>query len=177
MKIYTHKLSIKILRFIWFFIWLFLFRFTPPFLFNTWRIFLLKIFGSDISWSAKIYPSSKIFKPWLLKMGPNSCLGRNVDCYNYDLVSIGANSIISQNTFLCTATHNYNSRKFELMTNKIIIKKNVWIAANCFIAPGVTIDDNSVLLASSNLTKNMRKNYIYAGNPAKVKKKRILFKK
>ena len=110
-------------------------------------------------------------------MGPNSCLGKNVDCYNYDLVSIGANSIISQNTFLCTATHNYNSRKFELMTNKIIIKKNVWIAANCFIAPGVTIDDNSVLLASSNLTKNMRKNYIYAGNPAKVKKKRILFKK
>jgi putative colanic acid biosynthesis acetyltransferase WcaF len=162
---------------VWFFIWFFLFRFTPPFFLNFWRIFLLKCFGAKIHWSSKIYPSVKIFKPWRLSMGRYSCLGPKVNCYNYDDVIIKANSIISQDTFLCTASHNYNSTKFELITNRIVIEKNVWVAANCFVAPGVTMKENSILLACSNLISDTRKNYIYAGNPAKIKKKRILFKK
>jgi len=172
LKKYTHSINTKILRLIWVTVWFFLFRFTPPFLLNKWRIFLLKLFGAKISWSAKIYPSVKIFKPWLLEMGRNSCLARNVDCYNYDNIKIDSNSIVSQNSFLCTASHNYNSKKFELITNKITIKKNVWVAANCFIGPGVTMNNNSVLLAMSNLTKNTKENYVYAGNPAKLKKKK-----
>ena len=106
-------------------------------------------------------------------MGRYSCLGPKVNCYNYDDVIIKANSIISQDTFLCTASHNYNSTKFELITNRIVIEKNVWVAANCFVAPGVTMKENSILLACSNLLSDTRKNYIYAGNPAKSKKKRI----
>ena len=107
-------------------------------------------------------------------MANNSCLGRNVNCYNYDTIYIGNKSIISQNTFLCTASHNYNSKKFELITDKIIIKKNVWVSANCFVAPGVILEDNSVILANSNIISNTKKNYVYAGNPAKIKKKRNL---
>jgi len=107
-------------------------------------------------------------------MANNSCLGRNVNCYNYDLIYIGHKSIISQNTFLCTASHNYNSKKFELITDKIIIKNNVWVSANCFVAPGVILGDNSVILANSNVIHNAKENYVYAGNPAKIKKKRNL---
>ena len=176
MNIYIDKSYIKLLRLIWLIIYFFLFRFTPPFLFNTWRIFLLNLFGAKVSWSAKVYPSVRIFKPWNLEMANNSCLGRNVNCYNYDTIYIGNKSIISQNTFLCTASHNYNSTKFELITNRIVIEKNVWVAANCFVAPGVTMKENSILLACSNLINDTKKNYIYAGNPAKIKKKRILFK-
>jgi putative colanic acid biosynthesis acetyltransferase WcaF len=172
LNIYNSSIKVKILRLIWLNVWFFLFRFTPPFLFNTWRIFLLNLFGAKVAWSAKIYPSVRIFKPWNLEMANNSCLGRNVNCYNYDKIYIGNKTIISQNTFLCTASHNYNSKKFELITNKITIKKNVWVAANCFIGPGVTMNNNSVLLAMSNLTKNTKENYVYAGNPAKLKKKK-----
>ena len=172
MKIYNSSIKVKILRLIWLNVWFFLFRFTPPFLFNTWRIFLLNLFGAKVAWSAKIYPSVRIFKPWNLEMANNSCLGRNVNCYNYDKIYIGNKTIISQNTFLCTASHNYNSKKFELITNKITIKKNVWVAANCFVGPGVTMNNNSVLLAMSNLIKNTKENYVYAGNPAKLKKKK-----
>lgn len=172
MKKYNHKIYIKFLRFVWIIFWFFFFRFTPPLMFNSWRIFLLKIFGAKITWSSKVYPSVKIFKPWLLQMGYNSCLGRNVDCYNYDTIIIGSNSIISQNTFLCTASHNYNSKNFELITKKIIIKNNVWVAANCFVGPGVIMNKNSVLLAMSCLITDTKKDYIYSGNPAKLKKKR-----
>lgn len=157
----------------WFFVWTFFFRFTPPPFFNFWRIFLLKVFGADVSWSSKIYPSVKIFEPWNLKVGNNSLIGSNVDCYNYDKIIIGTNTIISQNTFLCTASRNFKSKSFNIITEKIVIKNNVWIAAYCFVAPGVTVQNGSVLLACSNLYKNTKENYIYSGSPAKLKKKRI----
>ena len=65
--------------------WFIFCKFTPPlFPFNTWRVLVLKFFGAKIEWSSKIYPSANIFMPWNLEMKKNSCLGKNVDCYNYD---------------------------------------------------------------------------------------------
>ena len=163
----------NILRVFWQIIWTLFCKFTPPiFPFNSWRVFILKLFGAKIEWTSKIYPSVKIFMPWNLIMGKNSCLGRNVDCYNYDKITIQQNSIISQNSFLCTASHNYKSKNFELIRAPITIKEKVWVAANCFVAPGIMMEKESVLLANSNLTKNTKKNSVYAGNPAKFKKKR-----
>lgn len=172
LKLYKQKLSIKFLRIIWFFVWCFLFRYTPPPFFNPWRLFLLKLFGAEVDWSSKIYPSVKIFEPWNLKIGKKSLIGSNVDCYNYDKITIGNNSTISQNVFLCTASRNYKSKKFNIITDTITIENNVWIAANCFVAPGITVKKGSVLLAGSNLYKNTKENYIYMGSPAKLKKKR-----
>jgi putative colanic acid biosynthesis acetyltransferase WcaF len=173
LKKYTQPIFIKILRIFWVIIWFIFCKFTPPlFPFNIWRVLILKIFGAKIDWSSKIYPSAKIFMPWNLIMKKNSCLGKNVDCYNYDKIFIFQNSIISQNSFLCTASHRYDSKNFELIRAPITIKEKVWVAANCFVAPGIMMEKESVLLANSNLTKNTKKNSVYAGNPAKFKKKR-----
>ena len=172
MKPYKQKLSVKFLRITWFFVWCLLFRFTPPPFFNFWRVFLLKLFGANIQWSSKIYPSVKIFEPWNLKIGKNSLMGSNVDCYNYDKIVIGENVTISQNVFLCTASRNYKSKNFNIITESISIENKVWIAANCFVAPGVILKKGSVLLAGSNLYQNTRENFIYMGSPAKIKKKR-----
>ena len=107
-------------------------------------------------------------------MDTNSCLGPNVDCYSYDKIFIGEKSIISQNTFLCTASHDYNSKNFELITAPIIIENNVWVSANVFVGPGVTIKNNSVILACAVVTKNTDENHVYAGNPARMIKKRLI---
>jgi len=153
--------------------WFIFCKFTPPlFPFNTWRVLVLKFFGAKIEWSSKIYPSANIFMPWNLEMKKNSCLGKNVDCYNYDKISISQNSIVSQNSFLCTASHQYDSKSFDLVKAPITIKGNVWVAANCFVAPGTIMERDSVLLGNSNLTQNTKKNSVYAGNPAKFRKKR-----
>jgi putative colanic acid biosynthesis acetyltransferase WcaF len=107
-------------------------------------------------------------------MDNNSWLGRNVDCYSYDKIFIGEKSIISQNTFLCTGSHDYNSKNFELITAPIVIENNVWVSSRVFVGPSVTIKDNCVILACSVVTKNTEQNYVYAGNPAKILKKRNL---
>ena len=171
MKIHQQTFADLVLRQIWNLVWFLFCRFTPP-PFHIWRIFILKLFGAKIKFNVRIYSSCKIFRPWNLVMDNNSWLGRNVDCYSYDKIFIGEKSIISQNTFLCTGSHDYNSKNFELITAPIVIESNVWVSSRVFVGPGVTIKDNCVILACSVVTKNTEQNYVYAGNPAKIVKKR-----
>ncbi len=51
------------------------------------------------------------------------------------------------------------------------IGKNVWIGSDCTILPGVKIEDGAILAAGSVVVKNVSKNTVVAGNPAKVIKK------
>lgn len=53
----------------------------------------------------------------------------------------------------------------------IKIGDNVWIGERAIILKGVTIGDNAVIAAGSVVTKNVDKNTIVAGNPAKFIKK------
>ena len=173
MKIHQQTFADLVLRQIWNVVWFLFCRFTPA-PFHIWRILILKLFGAKIKFNVRIYSSCKIFRPWNLIMDNNSWLGRNVDCYSYDKIFIGEKSIISQNTFLCTGSHDYNSKNFELITAPIVIESNVWVSSRVFVGPGVTIKNNCVILACSVVTKNTEQNYVYAGNPAKILKKRNL---
>jgi acetyltransferase-like isoleucine patch superfamily enzyme len=47
------------------------------------------------------------------------------------------------------------------------IGSNVWVGANSVICPGVSVGDNSIIVAGSVVTKNVNKNTLIAGNPAK----------
>ena len=173
MKIHQQTFADLVVRQIWNVVWFLFCRFTPA-PFHIWRILILKLFGAKIKFNVRIYSSCKIFRPWNLIMDNNSWLGRNVDCYSYDKIFIGEKSIISQNTFLCTGSHDYNSKNFELITAPIVIENNVWVSSRVFVGPGVTIKNNCVILACSVVTKNTEQNYVYAGNPAKILKKRNL---
>ena len=53
----------------------------------------------------------------------------------------------------------------------VTIEDNVWIGGNVTILPGVTIGKNSVIGAGAVVTKNISKNSIAIGNPAKVLRK------
>lgn len=55
----------------------------------------------------------------------------------------------------------------------IIIGNDVWIGANSVITSGVTIADGAIVAAGSVVTKNVLKNQIVGGIPAKIIKERI----
>jgi len=55
----------------------------------------------------------------------------------------------------------------------IIVKDNVWIGINSRVNKGVTIGENSIVAANSVVTKDVPKNCIVAGNPARVVKTNI----
>ena len=59
-------------------------------------------------------------------------------------------------------------RRTDIGTSKpIVINDNVFIGVNSIIWKGVTIGENSVIGANSLVTKDVAKNSVYAGNPAK----------
>ncbi|WP_084519359.1 putative colanic acid biosynthesis acetyltransferase [Christiangramia echinicola] len=164
--------SNKVGRVLWYFFYWILFR---PFnlkFFQGWRTLVLKIFGATISKDVSVYASVKIWAPWNLKIGSYSTIGPGVDIYNQGEIVIGEHSIISQKTYLCASTHNYNLSHFPLIEKPITIGDHVWIAADAFIGPGVTIENGAVIGARSSVFENVDNWSVVGGNPAKFIKKR-----
>lgn len=157
---------------LWWFVSFFFFKNSPQF-FYSWRNFLLRVFGGEIGKGVKIRPSAVITYPWNLKIGNYSWIGDDVRLYNLDKIIIGKNTVISQDTYLCTGSHDYKSENFEIIKKPLIIEDNVWIAARCFIHPGINIKKNCIISAFSNLKESTIENGIYFGSPAKFIKKRF----
>lgn len=138
-----------------------------------WRLrrATLILFGASIDRKAYIYRTCKIFAPWNLKVG-RACIGPRTEVYNKAMVTIGDDSVISQGTFLCTGSHDISSYMLPLVTKPINIGNHVWIAADVFIAPGITISDGSVVGARSAVFHDVQPGVVVGGNPATLIKRR-----
>ncbi len=172
---YENKISLKnkIYRLIWNMCYYILFR---PFIskyFNGWRILILRIFGAKIDRNSSVHASVKIWAPNNLEMY-RSLLAHNVICYNPGKIKISSESVISQYSYLCAASHDISSSKHQLLVMPIIIKSQVWIAADSFIGPGVTIGEGAVVGARSAVFKDVASWTVVGGNPAIFIKKRII---
>ena len=101
-----------------------------------------------------------------MKVGKNVSIGFGVqfDIFFPELIEIKDNSIIGYNTTLLS--HEFLTNKFR--KGKIIIGRNVMIGANSTILAGVRIGDNSVISACSFVNRDVPKNRLVRGNPAKV---------
>jgi len=163
----------KVGRAVWKVVWLLLVRPTPR-QFHAWRSVLLRVFGAKLGKAVHLYPSARVWAPWNLEMGDHSCLSEHVDCYCVDKIRIGAHATISQYSFLCTASHDYRDAAMPLVTAPITIGESVWITADVFVAPGVTIGEGAVITARSSVFSDIDPWTVATGNPAKPVKKREL---
>ncbi len=175
---YSHSFSLKnkMGRLVWNISAVILFHPFGSRLLRKWRVLVLKCFGAKIEWSSHIYSSVRIWAPWNLEIGVNSSLGPEVDCYNQGKISIGANTVISQKTYLCASSHDYTISSFPLVLKPIHIGDGVWIAAAAFIGPNVSIGNHSVIAARAVVIKDVEENTIVGGNPAKFIKNKNLGK-
>jgi len=160
-------LSNKLARVIWSWVWLLLYR-PSPVMFHAWRRFLLRSFGAQVGAGAHPYPSSRVWAPWNLVMGEHTCLSHQVDCYCVDKVVLGPRVTVSQYSYLCTASHDYNRRDMPLVTAPIRIEADAWVTANVFVGPGVTIGEGAVVGARSTVLRDVEPWTVVAGNPPRV---------
>jgi putative colanic acid biosynthesis acetyltransferase WcaF len=120
----------------------------------------------------RIYNSARIWAPWNLVMGDFSVLGDRVDCYSVARVEIGAHCIVSQYSFLCTATHDADQSHFPLITAPIRIGDRSWVAADVFIGPGVTVGEGAVVGARASVFKDVEPWTVVGGTPARLIRRR-----
>jgi len=146
----------------------------PGRVFSPVRLFLLRTFGAKIPSKALICSGVSIWFPQNLEIGQSTTIGRNVEIYNYSPVVIGSNTVVSQYTYICTASHDYSSKYMTFYSSPIYISSNVWIAASSMLCPGVSIGDGCVVGARSLVTSNLPPWTICVGTPAKVVKHRFL---
>lgn len=168
-----HSLGNRAARLLWGIAYVVLFRPSPKPL-HAWRNFLLRVFGAKVHRTARVYPRARIWAPWRLTMAETSCLADDVDCYNVAGVTIGANSTVSQYSYLCGATHDFTKRSFPLVPMPIVIGHSVWVAADVFVGPGVTIGDGTVVGARSSVFADLPAWVVAVGTPAKAIKARVL---
>lgn len=137
------------------------------------RILLLRMFGGQIGKNCRV-DGARIWLPWNLQMGDWAVIAGNAEIYNLAPIQIGANAVISQRAYLCTATHDYNRADFPLYSKPITIGDSAWIAAGAFIAPGIKVGEGAVVGAYSVVTKDVPAWTVCAGNPCRPIKARIL---
>ena len=119
-----------------------------------------------------IRPTCRVMHPWLLETGDWVQLGDDVVVYNLGPIRIGRHTTVSQGTYLCAGSHDYTQPDLPLTRPPVTLGSGVWVAAQAFIGPGVTVGDNSVVGARAVVTRDVPPGVVVAGNPGRVIKPR-----
>lgn len=169
---YRNRNRHKLRRLGWEVVWRLFFRTTPRWCLNGWRRFLLRLFGAKIGKGVRIQGSAKIWQPWRLAIGDNAWIDGGVNLYSVDGIIIGANAVVSEGAFVCTATHDISKETFDLETRPVAIGDSAWICARAIVMPGVSVGEGAVVAAGAVAAKDVEPWSVVGGNPAKFIKRR-----
>ena len=141
--------------------------------FSPVRVFALRMFGAHIGQRCLVMPGVKVLMPWNLQLDEFVAIGHSVDIYNFAPIRVRRMSVVSQRSFLCTGSHDHADPTMPLTWQPIDIGSECWVAAEAFIAPGVTLANGVVVGARSVVARSIETPWtVWAGNPARLVKAR-----
>lgn len=152
------------------------FRWSPQFAYR-FRNWLLRCFGARVGKNVLIRPTATITYPWKVRIGNYAWIGDHAVLYSLGEIEIGAHAVVSQSSYLCAGDHDYTQSDFPIRGRKITIGEQAWLAADVFVAPGVTIGDGAVIGARSSVFHDMPAGMVCLGSPAKPVKPRFTKRK
>jgi len=167
----SFSLRNRALRLLWGTVWLLLYRPSPRPL-HGWRALLLRLFGARLGPGCHFYPGSRVWAPWLLECADYVCAGEGAEIYNPAPMYLGSHVVLSQQSYLCGATHDYNDPRFPLVAYAMRVEAYAWICARASVAPGVQVGEGAVLALQAVATRNLEPWTVYGGNPAMALKRR-----
>lgn len=106
-----------------------------------------------------------------IELGENFYANMNCTFLDVNYIIFGDNVMIGPDASFYTAGHptDANVRNTGLEFGlPITVEDNVWIGGHATILPGVSIGENAIVAAGSVVTKDVPKNTIVGGNPAKI---------
>lgn len=122
-----------------------------------------------------IAPTFALLPPFYTECGKNITVGKNVfinaNCCFQDHggITIGDGTLIGHAVVIATLNHNEQPKlRKNMIPRPVILGKNVWVGAHATILSGVSVGDNAIVAAGAVVTKDVPKNAVVAGVPAKV---------
>jgi putative colanic acid biosynthesis acetyltransferase WcaF len=160
------SIASKLGRAAWGIVYVLLFRPSPRPL-HAWRAFLLRCLGARLGNGCHIYPGCRIWAPWKLQCADQATIADGAEVYNAATVYLGSHAIISQQAYVCAASHDIDNPLFPMTTASIRIGDYAWICARAAVLPGVTVHEGAVLALGAVATRDLEAWTVYAGNPAR----------
>jgi len=158
-------------RLVWNTCWLVFYRSSPrPF--HAWRSMILRLFGAQMGPHCHFYPGSKVYAPWNLIADEGATAGDGAELYNPAPLRIGSHAIVSQDAYICGASHDFDDPRFPLLSYAMELGAWSWICARASVGPGVRVGEGAVLGLASVATKDLAPWTVYAGAPAVAVKNR-----
>ena len=148
-----------------------IFRFSFP----TWyryRVMLLRLFRAKIDPTCRIKRTVRFDCPWNVTAGRNCALGDYVIVYALGSITLGRRVTVSQYSHLCAGSHDFTHRYLPLIKPPITLENDVWLGADAFVGPGVTVHEGALLGARGSAFKDLDAWTIYGGSPARRMRER-----
>jgi len=123
-------------------------------------------------WRKPIINHGKMTKyNYLVQYPKNLKMGKNFDIGEFTYVNSKYGVEIGDYVQIGSHCSLYSHSTIDSKKGPIILEKNCRIGTHSTIMPNVTIGENSIIAAYSFVNKSVPKNQIWAGVPAKFKKK------
>lgn len=113
------------------------------------RTLLLRAFGADIGRGVLIRHRVRVHWPWKLTIGDHSWIGEGTWLLNLEPITIGHDVVLSQETLVCTGSHDRRSPTFEFDNAPVVIGDGAWIAARAVVLRGVHVGARATIGAGA----------------------------
>lgn len=164
----------RVARLVWQCVYALLYRISPRPL-HAWRSMLLRLFGAKMGSGCHFYPSGKVWAPWNLTCEDCCTLGDGAEIYNPSPIYLESHCVISQQAYICGATHDYNDPQFPMISFPMRLGTYSWICARASVAPGVQVGAGAVLGLGSVANRDLESWTVYSGVPAvKIKSREMI---
>lgn len=126
-----------------------------------------ELFKGNIGEGSMVRQGVHIIMGDRVKVGNHVSIMYNFVCMSRGGVVIEDDVSIAANTQILTNNHDEKDHRI-LLCKPVTVKKNAWIGAGVTILPGVTIGENAIIGAGAVVTKDVPKNAVAVGVPARV---------
>ena len=127
----------------------------------------LVAFGARIGEGVLLRPRLRVRFPWKLSIGDRSWIGEDVWLHNQDQLTIGADAVVSQGTFVTTGSHAHR-RDMALITSPVVIEDGAWVTARCVVLGGSRIGVSALVTPGSVVSGEVPDGMVFGSEGGRV---------